>query len=344
MGKIKTSLDMDITKPNTNCEQIEPYNGNGNVAKTQIQDLFMGRFHCIRYLDTNDVEKTVTPLGVRLRKIISPILLLAFRTQKKSRIIVDDLVPLRRKTGNIFVVNHFQPDDIVIAAVSAGVNAWVVMGNPVMLFHSIKIGFGLWANGVILLRRSDKQRRKATYEKMKRLLELGGNIIVFPEGYWNLADDGQADACHAADGHNSENWPIQDFNIGAFRLAQEMGADIVPLVLHYDEVKKRRCYVRRCAPVQVASQEDVFAQKDAIWQRMVDASFEMMAKYSSYNRVELERCGKTVRQQWTDKVERFRSECDLPRANYVLDLAEEKRIGKVKVAKGVVTVEEVFFL
>ncbi len=61
--------------PNTNCEQTERHN----------------------QLDTSDAEKAVTPLGVRLRKIISPILLLAFRTQKKSRIIVDDLAPLRRR-------------------------------------------------------------------------------------------------------------------------------------------------------------------------------------------------------------------------------------------------------
>ncbi len=70
--------------PNTNCEQTERRN----------------------QLDTNDAEKAVTPLGVRMRKIISPTLLLAFRTQKKSRIVVDNLAPLRRKTGNIFVVNH----------------------------------------------------------------------------------------------------------------------------------------------------------------------------------------------------------------------------------------------
>ncbi len=86
----------------------------------------------------------------------------------------------------------------------------------------------------------------------------------------------------------------------------------------------------------------MFAQKDAVWQRMVDASFEMMAKYSSYTRVELERYGRTVRQQWIDMVERFRSERDLPRANYALDLAEEKRIGKAKVIRGVVTAEEAF--
>ena len=77
------------------------------------------------------------------------------------------------------------------------------------------------------------------------VIEHGGNIIIYPEGYWNFADDGQADERHLADGHNSESWLMQDINIGILRLAKETGCEIVPTILHYDEVGKKRCYAHR---------------------------------------------------------------------------------------------------
>lgn len=68
---------------------------------------------------------------------------------------------------------------------------------------------------------------------------MSGFIIIFPEGYWNLDDNGQKDECHEADGHKSDYWLIQDINIGILCLAQETGCEIVPTILHYDEMKKK---------------------------------------------------------------------------------------------------------
>lgn len=63
--------------------------------------------------------------------------------------------------------------------------------------------------------------------------------IIYPEGYWNLCDEGQRTKKCGADGRKSDNWIMQDFNLGIFRLAKETGCEIVPTVLHYDETKKR---------------------------------------------------------------------------------------------------------
>ncbi len=308
-----------------------------------LRDITHGTFHCIKYLDTNDCSSAIGKLGIQIRKLISPLMRLIYRTQSTYKIIVEDCAPLlKSKNGIIFVVNHRQSDDMVFSAVAAGTNGWFVFGNPVLLFESLKNGFGLWANGVILLRRNDKENRHAACEKMRYILKRGGNVIIFPEGYWNLDDDGQSDSTHGADGHNSENWLIQDFNIGAFRLARETGAIVVPLVLHYDETGKKRCYAQRGHRISILPSDDVFRKKDEVWQNMVDMMYGMMETHSSYTRAELESGGVSLHTQWSRLKTSLIADCDIPRVDYHLDLAEEKRIGKAKVVNPVTPPEEAF--
>lgn len=203
-------------------------------------------------------------------------------------------------------------------------------------------GLGLWTYGMILLDRDNKSNRHCTYDKMKFVLEHGGNIIIYPEGYWNLEDNGEADERHGADGHNSENWLIQDFNIGIFRLAQETGCEIVPTVLHYDEHKKKICYGFRGKVFAVHPDDDVFEKKEQFLTIMRTMYYEMMEKYSSYKRSELEADGQSIYEQWKELKKKLVADCDIARTGYHLDLADEKRIGKAKVANPVTTQTEAF--
>ena len=177
---------------------------------------------------------------------------------------------------------------------------------------------------------------------MKYLLEHGGNIIIFPEGYWNLADNGQRDKRNVADDHNSENWLIQDFNIGAIRLAKETGCEIVPTVLHYDEIGKKRCYAKRGKPIKVEKNDDIFEKKYQILETVTTMYWDLMSKYSSYCRKKLEEDGMTLKEQWEILKKQLLAFCDIDKVNYKLDLQNEKLIGKAKVVNGVTTNEEAF--
>ena len=194
---------------------------------------------------------------------------------------------------------------------------------------------GLWAYGMILMKRDDGSSRRAAYEKMKYVIEHGGNIIIYPEGYWNLADNGQTDERHLADGHNSECWLIQDINVGILRLAKETGCEIVPTILHYDEVGKKRCFAHRGKSFRVEEYDDIFAKKDELVHIMTNMYWELMGKYSQYSRADLEKEGKSLKQNWEELKEHLRSACDIERIGYRLDLADEKRIGKAKVIRKV---------
>lgn len=70
--------------------------------------------------------------------------------------------------------------------------------------------------------------------------------------------------------------------------------------------------------------------------------FALMEKYSSYKRTLLEAEGISLRAQWKTLGESLCRACDIPRIGYRLNLADEKRIGKAKVANSVTTYSKAF--
>lgn len=307
-----------------------------------ISDLIHGTSHCVDYLQDLSIDGTLSVAGIRIRKIFAPILRLVYATQTDHQIMIDSREKLpKSKLGRVFAINHRQADDIIIGANAVGKSGYVVFGNPYLAFETVN-GLGLWAYGMILLNRDTPASRKASYEKMKFVIEHGGNIIIYPEGYWNLDDNGEADDCHDADRHNSENWMVQDINVGILRLAKETGCEIVPTILHYDEFQKKRCYASRGVPFRVTASDDVFTKKDELVAIMRDMSFALMEKYSSCERATLEAQGIPLRAQWEALKEELRSACDIPGIGYRLDLADEKRIGKAKVTNPIVPPSEAF--
>ncbi len=313
-----------------------------NVLTKFITDIKNGSSHSVDFLLKEDVRDCLSVTGIRVRKIFAPLLRLVYRTQTPYKIKIDHREPLSRcEKGRIFAINHRQGDDIVTGANVAGKSAYIVFGNKYLALDTTN-GLGLWAYGMILLDRNQKTNRSNTYEKMKFVIEHGGNIIIYPEGYWNLDDNGEADERHGADGHNSANWLIQDFNIGIFRLAKETGCEIVPTVLHYDECQNKTCYGCRGKPLTVRADDDVFEKKEQLLSTMRTMYYEMMEKHSAYRRMDLEANGQTLLEQWNTLKAALVKDCDIQRTHYHLDLADEKRIGKAKVANPVNTSAEVF--
>lgn len=305
-------------------------------------DLRHGSSSCVAYLQKPEVSATLSVMGIRLRRLIAPLLRLAYRTQTPYRIVVDGRVPLpHARLGRIFAINHRQGDDIVIGANAVAKSAYIVFGNAHLSLETVN-GLGLWAYGMILLDRSSPVSRRATYEKMKFVIEHGGNIIIYPEGYWNLDDDGERDERHPADSHNSENWLIQDLNVGIFRLARETGCEIVPTVLQYNDGPEKVCYLSRGAPFTVAPWQDVYARKNEFLGIMWSMLWDLMEKYSTVSRAGLESRGISLQAEWVRLKGELVRACDIPRTGYRLDLSDEKRIGKAKVVRPVTTSREAF--
>ncbi len=75
--------------------------------------------------------------------------------------------------------------------------------------------FGIiYKRGAVLVDRKNEESRKASYSKMKEVLQMGLHMCVYPEGTRNKTKE-----------------PLQPFHSGAFRLAVDSGLSIIPAVL-----------------------------------------------------------------------------------------------------------------
>lgn len=313
-----------------------------NFAKKLGTDIKNRTSYSIDYLLSHRVEDCLSVGGIALRKAISPILRTAYRHHIDYKVIVDQSAPLKKsRKGRIFAVNHRQKEDIIASMLVADSSAYVVFGGMDIALDTFN-GIGLWAYGMILIDRDNPHSRKSAYDKIKYVINHGGNVIIFPEGYWNIADDGEKDDVHGADGHNSDSWLVQDLNIGAFRLAQETECEIVPVILHYDETKGNICYGHRGQPFTVGKNDDVFQKKDRFLTIMHTEYYRLIEKYSSYNRRELEKCGQSMKQQNDAWIKHLLEVVEIPRTGYKMDLLNEKRIGKAKSKTHIVTPKEAF--
>jgi 1-acyl-sn-glycerol-3-phosphate acyltransferase len=75
--------------------------------------------------------------------------------------------------------------------------------------------FGIiYKRGSVLVDRKNEESRKASYIKMKEVLDMGLHMCIYPEGTRNRTKE-----------------PLQRFHDGAFRLAVDTGNSILPAVL-----------------------------------------------------------------------------------------------------------------
>ena len=296
----------------------------------------------IEHLLSHNVEDCLSLIGLKTRKLISPLLRKAYRNHVPYDIIKDNACHLADNgKGRIYAVTHRQKEDIIISMIAADDSAYVLFGGLDIALNTFN-GLGLWAYGIILVNRDDKKSRNAAYNKMKYVLSHGGNIILFPEGYFNIADDGEMDETHGADSHNSDSWLVQDLNLGAFKLAQETGSEIVPIVLHYDETEGNKCYYHRGRPMKVERQDDILEKKDLLLSSMNTEYYRLIEKYSAYSRNELESSGVSLKKQNTKRVEQLLEVCEVPNIGYKMDMADEKRIGKARNKKHLITPKQAF--
>lgn len=129
------------------------------------------------------------------------------------------LVPIRvydREKVNssnhyIFVSNHNSYLDSP-AVVLASPNAFKPLGKVEMTKIPF-FGF-IYQRVVVLIDRSSKESRNASVEQLKKVLDQGTSILIFPEGTMNTSD-----------------LPVKDFYDGAFRIAIETQTPLAPFVI-----------------------------------------------------------------------------------------------------------------
>jgi 1-acyl-sn-glycerol-3-phosphate acyltransferase len=81
-------------------------------------------------------------------------------------------------------------------------------------FASIPVFGWIYSIGAILVDRKSEQSRKQSYIRMKEVLTMGLDMVIYPEGTRNRTDE-----------------PLGPFHDGAFRLSAETGVPIIPALI-----------------------------------------------------------------------------------------------------------------
>ncbi|MCD8022652.1 MAG: hypothetical protein LUF30_06675 [Lachnospiraceae bacterium] len=120
--------------------------------------------------------------------------------------------PYKKEHPLVFACTHVGRYDFEAALESIGQSVFLFMGDPGETYRNID-GVMLFLNGRICMDSFDRQDRFISKETSVRILQGGGNILIWPEGAWNT----------------TENLPVMPLFQGTAEMAIRIGADIVPL-------------------------------------------------------------------------------------------------------------------
>ena len=190
----------------------------------------------------------------------------------------------------IYVANHGFHDDILGTVLACDKHAYVMFASLPHFFNTVD-GPLLYGNGVVLVNRKVKDSKKESLAKCKMVLENGCSIIIYPEGVWNKSP-------------NQLALPLWN---GVYRLAEETGAMIVPIVHYiadptYTTDKKSNpmhTVVDDPIDVKLLSQEEVL---EKIKERFATWHYLMMEKYGKSTREELIGSFATSQEAWEEQL------------------------------------------
>lgn len=238
------------------------------------------------YLMSND-DKIISRNGIRIRqflnrivKIVGPFFLPCKHVVENRHILenensslVDEGI-LLSKEPVIWAVNHdtgFRGDPLA-AILSIPRNAYMLVGNIPQFYNSLD-SIPAFINGLVLVNRRNRTSRQASIKKCEKVIEFGGDIMIFPEGVLNKS----------ASALSLHLFP------GVYRIAKEKNVKIVP-VIHYREnafstSKKDTIHTVIDDPIDVSNmskEEALTTLKDtfAYWKYL------MMEKYGQTTREE----------------------------------------------------------
>ena len=169
-----------------------------------------------------DSKRFTTDFGIGFRRFVHPFIHTMIRLAADRPIDIIKYPELPKGKNYIFAAGHSFPGEIASNLAVIDRNAWVLLGTTDQIDHNPQM-YIAWANGMIYVDKFSSDSRQESMKKMKRILQAGSSILMFPEGVLN----------------NSENLLCMPVYPGFYHLSQETGAEVIPLVSHAEHGAKR---------------------------------------------------------------------------------------------------------
>lgn len=168
---------------------------------------------------------------IKFRDAIHPALLELSKTNIKYKIVKDNICHTDKDIPAIYVANHYSAQDTPIICNAIDRRAYILAGEQ-NLRRIDELFFKL--NGVIFVDRKNKEDMQLAKKAMEAYIMKKQNLIVFPEATWNLSPE------------SLMLW----MKWGIIEVAQNTGAQIVPINFEYDKISKE-CHVYYENPIYI---------------------------------------------------------------------------------------------
>lgn len=112
----------------------------------------------------------------------------------------------------IYVGTHIGRFDIESSIEAINESVWFLMGDPGETYLNFD-GVVLEKSGIIYFDTNDKADRHIALETCVKILKQGGNVLLFPEGAWNL----------------ETVEPVQELFEGVAEMVIRTGAEVIPI-------------------------------------------------------------------------------------------------------------------
>lgn len=194
--------------------------------------LFRPMVGLLSHLLTGQPEDLLSRGSMGLRRLIHPIIKLVGPLLLEHPHVFEDPDALMGQpkskekqklpdTPIIWCANHRFKDDILCTVLSSR-HGYILFGSLPAFFNTFD-GVAAYLNGVILCNRKIKARKHIAQATTIRALNMGKDMIIFPEGVWN----------------KHPNTLILALWHGIYRAAKETGASIVPVIHYLAEPQKK---------------------------------------------------------------------------------------------------------
>lgn len=203
----------------------------------------------------NNKEIIDSSTKIKIRNILNPALLLASKTNIKYKIKKEGPCNIEPGRPIIYAVNHYSAQDTPIICNSIENRGYILAGKQPLRFID-DIFFKIY--GTVFVDRKNKDDMLQSKNAMEAYLNKNENIIMFPEGTWNLTDE----------------LLMLPMKWGIIEVAQNTNAQIIPVNLDYDRDNKL---------CRVSFGTAIIPDKEKTKKEQIDNLRDTMATISWYN-------------------------------------------------------------
>lgn len=243
----------------------------------------------------NDPAKVIRPGGIKIRKMLYPLLRAVVPLTLQRKIVLVEQKKLPKNEPFLFASTHGFREDAEAAYIAIGRAGYFLNGSIDVTLNT-KFGITNWIAGMILVDRADKESRRAAKEKMIFALRHGASVIMYPEGTWN----------------KSPNQVVSGLFFGFYDVAKAAGVRVVPVGSHRTA---DTIYVRVGDAFSVSNLERDEA-RELLKEKLATLKWELIERYSKCARTDLP-YGDEAESYWQEAMDALMAE--VPFYDYELE-------------------------